>query len=267
MSSKLPISAFVITFNEEDRLEPCLQSLAFCEEIVIVDSFSTDRTVKIAESFGAKIFQRPWPGYRAQKEFGLGCTTYEWVLNLDADERVSNELRAAIFAAVEKQVAGNVTAGYFVNRVVFYLGRWWRLGGWYPEYRLRFFQKSKVTWGGEDPHERPEVDGKTERLEGELQHFTYRDMADQFQRLQAHSTAAARTDFNRGRRFSLWKLIFNPLVRTLKFYFLKKGYREGVAGLIVAIAEGYYTFMKYAKLWECEFNAKGSSSYGKSSGK
>jgi len=258
---KLPISAFVITFNEEDRLGPCLESLTFCEDLVVVDSYSTDRTLEIAERYGARIFQRPWPGYREQKEFGLGCTKYEWVINIDADERVSDELRRSIVRVIQgsKQEA----VGYYVNRVVFYLGRWWRLGGWYPEYRLRLFQKSKVKWGGEDPHERPEVDGATLRLEGELQHYTYRSMSDQFQRLQAHSTAAAKTDFQRGRRFSVTKLIFSPILRTCKFYILKKGYREGVAGLIVAIAEGYYTFMKYAKLWEFEFDAAERAKYEK----
>ncbi len=257
------ISAFVITFNEADRIADCLNSLEFCDEIVVIDSFSTDATVQIAESLGAKVIQRPWPGYREQKAFGLRSVTHDWVLNVDADERVSIELQQSILAVLENSAKHRRSSqqpfeieGYYINRVVFYLGRWWRLGGWYPEYRLRLFQKSKVTWGGVDPHERPEVSGPTERIEGELQHLTYRNMADQFIRLQAHSTIAAREEFALGKRFSLLKLLFNPFVRSIKFYMFKKGYREGVAGVIVAIAEGYYTFMKYAKLWECEFLQK-----------
>ncbi len=253
------ISAFIIAFNEEDQIEACVRSVLFCDEVLVIDSFSTDRTVEIAESLGARVVQRAWPGYREQKAFGLANSTHEWVLNLDADERVTPGLQQEILEILaEKAKKGTQSdvAGYYINRVVFYLGRWWRLGGWYPEYRLRFFKKSTVTWGGIDPHEKPIVDGKTSYLKGELEHYTYHNLDEQFQRLHSLSTLAAREDYKRGKRASLFKLMVNPLLRVLKFYVVKRGYREGQAGLIVAVAEGYYTFMKYAKLWEHEFNER-----------
>lgn len=261
------VSAFVICFNEEDTIADCLKSLAFCDEVLVVDSFSTDRTVEIAESLGAQVIQRKWSGYRDQKAFGLSAVKNEWVINLDADERISEELRSNIIAVLEKEFKSNRTGerltndkqivGYYMNRVVYYLGRWWRSGGWYPEYRLRFFKRSHVTWGGVEPHEKPIVNGETATLAGEIQHFTYKNMDEQFERLHNFSSIAAEEEFKRGGSASLVSLLFNPLVRTLKFYFIKRGYREGRAGLIVALAEGYYTFMKYAKLWEKEFNAAG----------
>lgn len=258
--TRQPVSGFVICFNEEDQIEACLKSISFCDEIIVVDSYSTDRTVELAERFGAKVVQRAWSGYRDQKAFGLSLCTHEWVINLDADERVSPELRENILAALAQPGAGTSggkeTCGYYINRVVFYLGRWWRTGGWYPEYRLRFFRKSRVTWGGVEPHEKPIVDGATESLGGELEHYTYKNMDEQLSRLHAFSTIAAREEYQLGRRATWKSLLFNPILRMLKFYVLKRGFREGMAGFIVAAFEGYYTLMKYAKLWEHEFEEK-----------
>ncbi len=252
-----PVSAFIICYNEQDNIGDCLRSIAFCDEIVVIDSFSNDNTVSIAEALGAKVVQRKWPGFKNQKTFGLSCATYDWVLNLDADERVSDELRESILevlrAEKEDPNKEDGAVGYYINRVVYYLNRWWRNGGWYPEHRLRFFKKSATTWGGIDPHEKAIVEGPTSTLRGELYHYTYKSMDDHFQRLQNYSMIAAREEYERGRKFKLRQLIFNPVFRFFKFFVLKKGYREGIAGFIVAVAESYYTFMKYAKLWEIYF--------------
>jgi glycosyltransferase involved in cell wall biosynthesis len=259
------ISAFVICFNEEDQIADCLESLRFCDEIVCVDSYSTDRTVEICKEWGARVVQRKWGGYREQKDFGLNQATHEWVLNIDADERVSDGLRDSILQVLRDDYlvaqgladpALRPADGYEFNRVVYYLGRWWRLGGWYPEYRLRFFRKSKTKWGGVDPHEKPIVLGKNRRLEGELYHFTYDNLEEQLRKLNTFSTIAAEEDYKRGKRSNVAKIFLSPVHRMLKFYLLKKGYREGVAGVIVAFVEGYYTFMKYAKLWELELMDK-----------
>ena len=257
-----PISAFVICYNEERHIAACLESLSFCDEIVVIDSFSNDKTPEIARAAGAKVIQHPWQGYRGQKEFGLKSVTHEWVVNLDADERVDAQLRGEILKVLKEArdpLTNNKSepvVGYFILRVVFHLGRWWRSGGWHPEYRLRFFRKSTVTWGGTDPHEKVVVKGKTERMKGEILHYTYRDLSDQFCRLENFSSVAAEEDFRRGKKFSMWQLLVSPVVRTMKFYIVKKGYREGIAGIIVALAEGYYTFMKYAKLWEKHYYAE-----------
>ncbi|MBL7661130.1 glycosyltransferase family 2 protein [bacterium] len=255
MDKREKISAFIITFNEERYLEACIQSVSFCDEIIVIDSFSQDRTVEIAKQLGAKVFTRAWPGYRAQKAFGLEQCENEWVLNIDADERVTPELKENILSALSQAKSKNIN-GYYMNRVVFFLDRWWRRGGWYPEYRLRLLRKSKTTWGGTDPHEKPIVEGQTETLGGELEHYTYKNIEDQFSRLNKHSTDAAREEYQLGGRASLFSLIVNPLVRFFKFYVIKRGFSEGKAGFIVALAEAYYTFMKYAKVWEHEFNER-----------
>jgi len=256
-----PISAFVICFNEGEQIKDCLDSLSFCDEVFVIDSFSTDKTVEIAKAWGAKVVQREWTGYRDQKAFGLSNVAHEWVLNLDADERVSTELQKNILRILTERKqdphgSGSELVGFYVNRVVFYLGRWWRAGGWYPEYRLRFFRKSKVVWGGIEPHEKPIPAGPTGILPGEIYHFTYKNIDEQISQLHRFSTIAAQEDYKAGRRASLVSLVFNPIVRVLKFYILKRGYREGRAGLVVAITEGFYTFMKYAKLWEHEYNER-----------
>jgi glycosyltransferase involved in cell wall biosynthesis len=256
------ISAFIVCFNEADQIEECLESLSFCDEVIVVDSFSTDNTIELAQRRGAKVVQRAWPGFREQKAYGLSLCSNEWVLNLDADERVSEELRASILKLLDLPLndadPGQIN-GYYISRVVYYLGRWWRKGGWYPEFRLRLLRKSKTVWGGVDPHEKPIVSGKTERIEGELLHYTYDDLHEQLQRMESYSTMAAREDFERGKKTRLFQLVISPVIRALKFYLFKRGYREGTAGLIVAIIEGYYTFMKYAKLWEMTHRPLGNS--------
>lgn len=257
---KQAVSAFIITFNEEEHIADCIKSVLFCDEVIVIDSFSTDNTVNIAKELGVKVIQRQWPGYREQKAYGLSIVSHEWVLNLDADERVDTELRSNIEKVLEEvRKTGNdkfPISGYYMNRVVFYLGRWWRKGGWYPEYRLRLFRKKDVTWGGDEPHEKPIINGKTAILAGEIQHFTYKNMDDQLARLHKFSSISAKEEHKKGTEPSLKLLILNPISRFIKFYFFKKGYREGIAGLIVAGFEGYYTFMKYAKLWEIKFNNK-----------
>lgn len=259
------ISAFIVCMNEQKHIAACIESVSFCDEILVIDSFSTDETVEIASRLGARVLQHAWPGYAPQKQYGLDHCTHEWVINLDADERVSPELRESILKVLREAHERKVRrgsapedpaeiCGYYMNRVVFYLGRWWRRGGWYPEYRLRFFRRSKVVWGGVEPHERPEISGPTAQIDGELYHYTYENMDAQFARLGKFSSIAALEDFKVGKRSTWGSLIFSPFMRFLKFYLFKKGFREGVAGFIVAVAEGYYTFMKYAKLWELGFN-------------
>lgn len=253
------VSAFVICFNEAKHIKECLDSLSFCDEVVVVDSYSTDDTVEIARACGARVIQRQWPGYRAQKAFALSQVTHEWVVNIDADERVSEELACNIINVLRdlkngnKQNISNSVVGYYINRVVFYFERWWRRGGWYPEYRLRFFRKSKITWGGVDPHEKPIPDGATKSLSGEIYHYTYENLQAQLNQLMKFAFIAAEQDFKRGRRAKWYNLLISPLCRIFRFFILKGGYREGVAGWIVAASEGFYTFMKYARLWEMWF--------------
>jgi glycosyltransferase involved in cell wall biosynthesis len=242
------ISAFIVCCNEESRITRSLESVKWCDEIVVVDSGSTDATLEICKRYTDRIYQRAWPGYVEQKRFALGQCQSEWILNLDADEEVSPALRDEII----KDVLENSAAldGYQINRVVFYLNRWWRKGGWYPEFRLRLCRRAATSWGGRDPHEKALVEGPTKRLKGELYHYTYADISDHVRRLNSYASTAARSSYADGHRAHLIQIFLNPLSRFLKFYLIKKGFLEGFPGLIVGILESYYVFLKYIKLWE-----------------
>lgn len=249
-TSRQSISAFIVCKNEESNIRRCLESISWCDEIVIVDSGSTDRTIDICREFSKLIYHHEWLGYVQQKQYGLSRCTKEWIFNLDADEVVTPELRASIEGVLASD-CGEYN-GFECLRVVFYLGRWWRRGGWYPEYRLRLCRREQTTWGGQDPHEHAIVPGPTPRLTGELQHFTYEKIEHQIRSLNAHSTAAARSLYRAGKKWSLARQLGNPLARFFKFYIAKRGFLDGVPGLVVAVMEATYTFLKYAKLWELE---------------
>lgn len=251
------ISAFIVCLNEASNIRRCLESVKFCDEIVIIDSGSTDGTLEICQEYGARIFHRPWPGYVEQKRYGLEQCHGIWILNLDADEEVSPELRGEIEEIVSRRDQDSFD-GYNLSRVVFYLGRWWRKGGWYPEFRLRLCKRAKTTWGGHDPHEHALVGGKTGRLKGELRHYTYVSMSDHVERLNKFSSSAALTMHRRDKRARLHQLLLNPLMRFIKFYLIKRGFLEGIPGFAVACLESYYVFLKYAKLWELQHRAERS---------
>ena len=245
------ISAFIVCKNEALSIERCLQSLSWCTEIVIVDSGSTDATLEICAKHKCRIVHREWSGYVEQKSFGLSLCSQSWILNLDADEEVSPELHSEIRAMLMQDASGNVKEdGFELLRVVFYLGRWWRKGGWHPERRLRLARRERVTWHGEEPHEHASVPGQVGRMQGELRHYTYRDIADHVSRLNAHSTSAARALYAKGTKPSLVSLLLKPKARFAKFFLLRRGYREGLPGLLVACMEAFYVFLKYFKLWE-----------------
>lgn len=237
--------------NEEDKIRRCLQSVSWCDEIIVVDSGSTDQTLAIAGQLDARIFHRPWPGYVAQKGFGLAQCQHEWVLNLDADEVVSDALRDELLTILERDAQGEVREnGFLLSRVVYYLGRWWRRGGWYPEYRLRFCRRSCTTWSGEDPHERAVVEGSTRRLHGELQHYTYDSIQDQVRSITSLARVSAEVMHAHGRRATILDILGRPIARFVKFYLSKRGFLEGFPGLLVACMEAWGVFLKYCMLWE-----------------
>ena len=253
-TDRATISAFIVCANEASNIERCLESLRWCDQIIVIDSGSTDATLEIAARYTDKIIHRDWSGYVDQKRFGLEQCGCEWVINLDADEEVSPQLRDEILQVLKLDKTSNTQGvnGYQVNRVVFYLGKWWRRGLWYPEFRLRVCRRSATTWGGEDPHEKAAVEGLVARLRGELHHYTYTDIRDHVARLNSHSSSAAESMFKRGKRAGLRHIILSPLLRIFKCLVLKRGVLEGSRGLIVAMLEGYYVFMKYIKLLELQ---------------
>jgi glycosyltransferase involved in cell wall biosynthesis len=251
-ASRASISAFIVCCNEERQIRRCLESVKWCDEIVVVDSGSTDATLSICREFTDRIFHQAWQGYVGQKRFALERCSKDWVLNIDADEEVSPALQSEIveLLARDSQSAGQSPNGYYINRVVFFLDRWWRKGGWYPEFRLRLCRRSVTTWGGIDPHEKASVTGQTVRCRGELYHYSFTDLADYVRRMNTLSSNAAGTMMRNGARPSITSIVLRPLARFFKFYVSKRGFREGLAGLIVATIEAHSVFLKYAKVWE-----------------
>jgi len=248
MSDRVPISVTVLTFNEEGRVRDCLESVKWADEIIVVDSLSTDGTLEIVKEYTDRIVQRPWPGYVEQKQFALEQATHEWLLNVDADERVSPELAQEIRNVVREDDPS--FAGWTMPRKTFYLGRWITRGGWYPDRKLRLVRRTKARWEGVEPHDRVVVDGPVGRLRGDLHHLTYRDMADHLKRINRFTTAAACEMDERGKRFVRAHMLLNPIAKFLKMYLLRLGFLDGQAGFVIAVLSSYYVFLKYAKLWE-----------------
>ena len=242
------LSACIITFNEADRIDACLASLAFCDEIVVVDSGSTDGTAERAAALGARVLTRAFDGYRRQKDFAVHNARHEWVLCLDADERVTPQLRAAIEAA--RDAGFGAAAGFRFARATEYFGAFLRHGNAYPDRVLRLFDRRRGGWRGDrEIHEHVSVDGPVERLAGDLEHRAYRSLADQLARLERYARLMAEHDHARGRRARLTHLVFNPFWRFLRGYVLRAGFRDGWRGLIYAWVEANYVRQKFIKLW------------------
>jgi glycosyltransferase involved in cell wall biosynthesis len=247
-TSRATLSVCVIAGNEEDRIGDCLASVAWADEIVVVDSRSADRTAAIARERGARVIVRDWPGYVAQKNFALEQAASDWVLCLDADERVSPRLAESVRGVLVAD-PGDV-AGYRMARRTFHLGRWILHGGWYPDWKVRLVRRGRARWGGVDPHDRLEAEGPVGTLAGDIEHLSYRDIADQLRTIDRFTTVAARELHARGRGGALPGMLLHPPAKFAKMYLLRAGFRDGVPGLIVAVLGGYYVFLKYAKLWE-----------------
>jgi glycosyltransferase involved in cell wall biosynthesis len=243
----VPVTATIITFNEAANIEAALQSLSWADEIIVVDSESTDRTTEIARKFTSKVIVRPWPGYIAQKNFAAEQASHDWIFSLDADERVTPELAAEIKAVI----AGSPgAAGYRVPRVTFHLGRWMRSTDWYPDYQLRLYDRRRARWSGKYVHESVKADGKVEYLRNELQHFAYRDHAHHLETMDRYTTLAAKQMFEEGRRAGLFHLIVHPPAAFFRNYVLRGGFRDGKAGLTVSAMNARYVRLKFAKLRE-----------------
>jgi len=245
------ISACIITLNEADRIGACLDSLAFCDEIVLVDSGSSDATRELAAARGARVIERAFAGYRAQKDFAVQSAQHDWVLCLDADERVTPALRAAIEAA---RASGFAAApGYRFARATEYFGAFLRHGNAYPDRVLRLFDRRRGGWrGGREIHEHASVDGSVVTLNGELEHRAYRSLGDQLRRLERYARLMADDMHARGRRAHWWNLLLNPFWRFLRGYVLRAGFLDGWRGLVFAWVEANYVRQKFIMLWLLE---------------
>ncbi|MBI4566075.1 MAG: glycosyltransferase family 2 protein [Planctomycetes bacterium] len=238
------ISAVVICGNEEANIGDCLDSVTWCDEIVVVDSMSTDRTAEIARRFTDKVLQRPWPGYVAQKNFALEQATGDWIVSLDADERCTPELREELLRVLAE---ADGIDGFLVKRHVHYLGRWINHGGWYPDYKLRIVRRGRARWTGDDPHDKLVTEGRTRDLEGELTHTTYRDFAHQLRVIGRFSDIVVDGWIRKGRPPSLFKALFHPPIKFLECYVWKLGFLDGWPGFVIAAASAFYVFTKHVK--------------------
>lgn len=241
------ISALIITRNEAENIRDCLVSLQWVDEIIIVDAESADDTVTRAREFTDKIFIRRWEGFSAAKNFALAQCAGDWVLWLDADERVTPELRDEIKTALDGAPAA---AGFEMPRLANFLGKWIRHGGWYPGYVLRLFRRASGRFNDKQVHEGVQVDGSIARFENHLLHYTDRHLQHYFEKFNRYTSLAADELQHRGRRFRLWDLLLRPSCFFFRMYLLKAGFLDGVQGFILARLSAAYVFAKYAKLWE-----------------
>ncbi|MFZ2053628.1 MAG: glycosyltransferase family 2 protein [Candidatus Aminicenantales bacterium] len=244
----MEISAVLITHNEERRLEGALKSLAgIASEIVVVDCRSTDETVKIARRYTDRVFERAWTNFADQKNFGNGQASYPWILSLDADERISPELCRELFELKKKEP--DVDA-FSIPRKVYYLGRWIRHSGWYPDRKLRLFGKEKARWEGEYVHEKLVVTGRAGKLNGCIHHFTYRNIHEHLARINTFSDLGAQKLYAQKKKARCYHLLLLPFFRFVRAYVWKFGFLDGFPGLVISVLTGYAVFVRYAKLRE-----------------
>lgn len=246
----MKLSVVIITLNEEDRLEDALKSCRnIADEIVVVDSFSTDRTVPIAVKYGARVFKREFTDYGSQKNYAMDQAVHPWILNLDADERVSETLEKTILELKQKDDAEIVEDGFLIKRKTAYLGRWITHSGWYPDRKLRVFRKDKSRWHGRI-HEGLQLEGKTGKLAGDILHYTYRDISDHISRLNRYSRMQAEDIAAKGKKLLYLRAIVLPPITFLRFYLWKMGLLDGLPGFVIALVSSWATAMKYLKAIE-----------------
>lgn len=243
------ISAAIITFNEEKNIKRCIDSLDFCNEIVVVDSLSSDKTCEIAKELGAKVIDQKFLGHIDQKQLAVDNCTNEWILSLDADEEVSTELREELINLLQSDLKSDA---YEMPRVSFHLGRWIRHGGWYPDKKIRLFNKSKAHWGGYNPHDKVIVNGSVGKLKGDLKHYVFKDLRHNIDTNNSYSSIMAEDLDKNGKNFSYTKLFLKPVGKFLEVYLYKRGFLDGMPGFIIAVGAAYSMFLKFAKLWEIQ---------------
>jgi glycosyltransferase involved in cell wall biosynthesis len=243
------LTVTVVTWNEEERLRPCLESVAWADEVLVVDSESTDKTREVAQEFTERIWVRPWPGFAAQKNFALEQATSPWIFSLDADERVTGELRHEIEQVIRSDGAAD---GYSMPRKNFFWGAWVRHGRLYPDRQLRLFRRGRGRFLDHTVHESVSVDGPVGRLTCPLIHESYRSLEEFVLRSNRYSTLAAAEWLRRGRRVGMGDLLLRPLWRFLSMYALHRGFLDGWRGLLLAVLYAHYVFLRTAKVWESQ---------------
>jgi glycosyltransferase involved in cell wall biosynthesis len=244
------ISATVITLNEEEHVGRCLESAqGVADEVILVDGGSRDQTRTIAARLGARVFKRDWKNYSDQKNFAASQASHDWILSLDADECLSDRLRRQLLAVKANPAKA---AAYEFPRRTFYLGRWIRHCGWYPDHKIRLYRRQQGQWKGDFVHEHLSCDGPVVRLEGDLLHYTCDSVADHACRVGKYTTLAAQDLQRRGTGSGPLKIVGSPVAAFLSSYFLKAGFLDGFQGLLISAFAAYYNFLKYSKLWDLQ---------------
>ncbi len=241
------ISVVVITLNEADRILALLKSAAFADEVIVVDSGSTDGTQEICRVGGARVVAHPWQGFAEQKQYAMELVSYEWILNLDADERISDPLAAELQETIQN--APPEICGFSMPRLSRYLGVWIRHGGWYPDRKVRLVRKGCGRWKGGGLHEKLEVSGKIRPLSSPILHEVYRNISDQVMTINRFSDIYAEERSATG----VWFMVagvFHALGKFAECYLWKLGVLDGAAGLVIAMNSAWYVFLKHAKVWE-----------------
>lgn len=242
------LSVVIITFNEEKNIERCLISVKdIADEIVVLDSYSTDTTAEICKRHGVKFFQHAFDGHIQQKNRAITYATFPHILSLDADEALSNELVESI-----KKTKQNFTKdGYYINRLTNYCGHWVRHCGWYPDSKLRLWDSRKGLWTGVNPHDKYELfegDKNSERLAGDILHYSYYTLNDHYKQVEYFTNIASKAYFEKGKKVSILNLIINPIAKFINHYFLNLGLLDGKAGFLISKISAYATFLKYKKI-------------------
>lgn len=239
------LSVAIITYNEEDNIRDALESVKWADEIVVVDSFSNDRTVEICREYTDKVFSIEWSGFANQKNKAISLTTMPWVLLLDADERVTEGLRDEIISVIN---GNSMIIGYYIARKNFFSKRWIRHGGWWPDYTLRLFRRDKGRIEDREVHEAVKVDEKVGYLKNPLEHYTYKDVNDFLKRMELYSSLSAKELYKNKKSASILDIILRPPATFLRMFILQLGILDGVYGIILAYLYSIYTYKKYSKL-------------------
>jgi glycosyltransferase involved in cell wall biosynthesis len=248
---RLPLSVTIITLNEEKNIRRAIQSVHWADEVLVVDSGSTDKTVEIAKSLGARVIFHAWPGYGQQKNFAQQQAAYHWVLNLDADEAVSEVLALEIQEALLKVQSEQITAkGFYFPRKTYYLGQWIKHGGWYPNHLVRLIDRNYASWTEPNVHEELKVRGEIVGLTQPIDHYAFTSIMDQILTNLKFSKLGSLELERKGQQPSLFRLLMKPVGKFLETYLLKRGFLDGLAGFIISVNAAHSMFLKYAYLYE-----------------
>ncbi|BCB97287.1 glycosyl transferase [Dissulfurispira thermophila] len=246
----IPVSVVIVTKNEEKNISDALESVKDFEDIVIVDSFSKDKTLEICKKYTDRVYQHEWQGYAKQKQIATDYAEKSWVLILDADERVTPELKEEILMHIKQQDC----SGFYIPRKNFFLGKWIKHSGWWPDYTLRLFRKDVSYVEPREVHEKIFVNGVVGYLKNPFEHYTYRTISDYIKKMETYSTLSAKEILSKNPQISSLslslKMLSNPFFTFVKMFLIKQGVRDGMYGFILAVLYSFYTFLKYVKIWE-----------------